>query len=402
MPRPKRLGAVAVLLICLSAGHGCGGFSNHTSTDAVVETGETPRNPRQYGGDPPGQGPTDEESSLKNRAGIGSCKLDPRLTFAARIHARDLAKGGRPEQGTGIDHIRFALLSTGCGDYNIQPMTFRLDNRGIAAFERFAAANTDNWNHCGIGVAREGSREWGVFIGVDRKVELDAVPVISPARSRMDITGKCNTKGSTAVQAFLGMPDGTVVIPDTTISVSGQFTTRIFLAGPGKYELEIQTDSGMGAETAVLIPLYVDVDPDPRPVVAPDSADLENGNDPRITLTSLVNTVRARAGAPPVKRDSRLDSIAASHSADMIALGYFGHRSPRTGLLADRLKAHGLFPATSAENVARSSSLLRTHRNLVGSPSHRIKIVDPQFTHVGVGVLRDGEEVVVTEIFARW
>jgi uncharacterized protein YkwD len=233
-------------------------------------------------------------------------------------------------------------------------------------------------------------------------VELDAVPLVSSAPAAFSVSGVVTAPATAALQIFLGTPDGAVVRPDTSVSADGRFRTDLSMVAPGRYDLEIQTDTGQGAETAILLPLYVDAAPDPGPVVAPDAALASDGRAPGEILIELINAARRRAGASPVTRDDRLDSIARAHSADMASGGFFGHRSSRTGLLADRLTANGLYPASSAENVARSGNPLRAHRNLVASPSHRMRIVDPSFTHVGIGVVEDGGEVVLTEIFARW
>jgi uncharacterized protein YkwD len=161
-------------------------------------------------------------------------------------------------------------------------------------------------------------------------------------------------------------------------------------------------DTGRGPETTVLLPLYVGVEPEPGPVItldAPAGADERQGID---VLTEAIDRARRGAGLAPLERDPRLDRIASLHSQDMVDRGYFGHRSPEGEVLADRLARAGLSPTNSAENVARSRSVARVHRNLMESPSHRLNIVDRQFTHVGIGVVRDGEDVVVTEIFARW
>ena len=53
------------------------------------------------------------------------------------------------------------------------------------------------------------------------------------------------------------------------------------------------------------------------------------------------------------------------------------------------------------ENVARASSVARAHRAIYASPSHRIVLLDADYTHVGVAVASapDGT-VYVCETFA--
>ena len=94
--------------------------------------------------------------------------------------------------------------------------------------------------------------------------------------------------------------------------------------------------------------------------------------------------------------------MARDHSEEMARHGFFGHVSPYRGALARRLARDGLSPVRSAENVARSRSLLRIHRNLLRSPSHRVNALGSDFTHVGIGVARDGDDFIATEIFGAF
>jgi hypothetical protein len=53
------------------------------------------------------------------------------------------------------------------------------------------------------------------------------------------------------------------------------------------------------------------------------------------------------------------------------------------------------------ENVARSSSIPRAHDGLMHSPGHRANILDGGYNAIGVGVVRLGNDVYITEDFAH-
>jgi len=88
----------------------------------------------------------------------------------------------------------------------------------------------------------------------------------------------------------------------------------------------------------------------------------------------------------------------------MVVRGYFGHVSPTGQDVTARLAAEGVYTQRAAENLVRAASSPRAHTRLMGSPAHRANILDPELTHVGIGVRRDDRdgELVVTQIFVAW
>jgi uncharacterized protein YkwD len=70
---------------------------------------------------------------------------------------------------------------------------------------------------------------------------------------------------------------------------------------------------------------------------------------------------------------------------------------------AIRLQALGLRPTTAGENVAHALSVVRAHRALWDSPSHRSNLLHSAFTHVGIGLARDEDgSYWVCEMFAAF
>ncbi len=331
------------------------------------------------------------------------CIYDPRLTLVAREHASDLAESLRAPRDDDLDRLRFTLLRLGGTDYALQPLFTNVESDNFESLFHLIEKSRAAFSHCGVGMAGHGSRKNAVWIGVDRMVALNRLPTAVPVGTTVSIAGRLLTEKRAPIQLFAGLPDGRVKkFRPVRPARDGRFQIHVRLGQGGRNEIELLVDVGMGPETAALLPIFVGVSPDQRPVVAPDLRVENDSRPPDRILMSFLNAARERFGLTPLKRDRRLDAVARAHSEDMVAHGFFGHVSPVKGTLNRRLDKPGLAPARSAENLARSPSLYRIHRNLMSSPSHRINTLDPGFTHVGVGVVQDGKNLIVTEIFARF
>lgn len=115
----------------------------------------------------------------------------------------------------------------------------------------------------------------------------------------------------------------------------------------------------------------------------------------------LVQLDRRHHGVSTLELDPELGRIARAHSEDMRAAGYFGHLSPSTGLVGDRLRAAGYRASVSGENLALNDSLADAEAALMASVGHRRNLLEPRFTHVGVGLARRGDDWLLTQVFAR-
>ena len=87
----------------------------------------------------------------------------------------------------------------------------------------------------------------------------------------------------------------------------------------------------------------------------------------------------------------------------MAASHFFGHVSPTTGTVADRIRRAGVLTSILGENVSQGDSAESAHQGLMDSPGHRATMLDPRFTHVGIGVAHTdaGPPLVATLVFAR-
>jgi uncharacterized membrane protein required for colicin V production len=128
--------------------------------------------------------------------------------------------------------------------------------------------------------------------------------------------------------------------------------------------------------------------------------DLEIDDAAQELLFSLINQERSSAGLTPLQRDPALAEVARRHSREMFRLGEFSHVSPTTGSPADRIAVANPDYVLSGENIALAQTAQAAHDGIMGSPPHRANVLNPGFTHVGVGALRHAEHgLMVTEEF---
>ncbi len=101
----------------------------------------------------------------------------------------------------------------------------------------------------------------------------------------------------------------------------------------------------------------------------------------------LVNQERAKAGLKPLAADMKLVELARQKSKDMIVNKYFAHQSPTYGSPFDMMKAAGVSYRTAGENLAWAGSVQRAHDSLMQSEGHRKNILNPNYTHIGIGIV---------------
>jgi len=119
-------------------------------------------------------------------------------------------------------------------------------------------------------------------------------------------------------------------------------------------------------------------------------------------LIDRINYERLQAGLQPVKEDILIRNVARAHSRDMLIKGYFSHNSQDGRNLMQRLVQAGVSFASAAENLALAPTAELAHVGLMNSPKHRVNILNPSFTRVGIGVIDAGDNgIMVTQDFAN-
>jgi len=157
-------------------------------------------------------------------------------------------------------------------------------------------------------------------------------------------------------------------------------------------------------------PMY----PQPRPPVVyppPPSSGIHFLAEVEGEVLRLANEARRQRALPPLAGEPALAGAARRHSGDMLARGFFSHTNP-DGLSASQRLPRGYAQVLkqSGENIWMGSGqntydprhLAATiMATLMASPGHRQNLLDPQYTHLGVGVAVRGQEVRATQIFGQ-
>lgn len=120
---------------------------------------------------------------------------------------------------------------------------------------------------------------------------------------------------------------------------------------------------------------------------------------------SGMNAERAKVGLPPYWWSEALGRAAQIRADDMVARGYFGHRTPdgRSGYV-DALAAVGIHNwVLAGENLALNNfsmteAVERAMASLMKSPTHRENILEPTFDSVGVGYAKNPD---ATHVFVN-
>lgn len=127
-------------------------------------------------------------------------------------------------------------------------------------------------------------------------------------------------------------------------------------------------------------------------------------------ILQKTNFERESVGLNPLKFDAGLADVARYHSANMAKHDFFDHTDHEDMKVGDRAKAiypqllfnsigENLASVTNAKDVETIISEAVT--GWMNSPGHRENILNSRFSHLGIGIVRDGKKVLITQVFAR-
>ena len=109
-------------------------------------------------------------------------------------------------------------------------------------------------------------------------------------------------------------------------------------------------------------------------------------------VVRLVNEARIQNGLKALTEDWELSRVARIKSKDMKENNYFSHTSPVYGSPFQMIKNFGISYRSAGENIAKGQSTPQTVVNSwMNSSGHRANILNPSYTHVGVGYFANGK-----------
>jgi len=325
-------------------------------------------------------------------AGRATPQLDSGLTVVCRRLAERMKAGGANSISQ-IDNqiVQDEMIRAGVSDAAIRtqmasvPTLDALDQVLKDAIQR--ELGEGRYTHFGVGVAKQFfPRGYYVMLLFTRRpITLDPFPRQVADGERVELAGTL-LDGLKTPRAYLSKPSGNVHDVLLNINKDGSFCTHVFFnEGSGEYRVEISGESSLGPEIVALMPVQVGEYEKPKtPDVLPLAKTAEQA---RNMVFQYVNKARRDAGLPSLKRNVGLERIAQSHAVEMSKLRYAAHRSPTTGMISDRANKAGIKWQRIGENVALNQSALAAHISLMESPAHRANVLNPHFTHLGIGVV---------------
>jgi len=131
-------------------------------------------------------------------------------------------------------------------------------------------------------------------------------------------------------------------------------------------------------------------------------------------IFQLTNEARRKNGLPALKPDEALSEAARKYSDDLLRRNFFSHTNPEGKGPQERIDeeqpARQAYAYRVGENIAAYSGLdysdIKITARMImdgwmASPDHRQNILHPLYTHLGVGVSVQGDQIRVTQVFAK-
>jgi len=134
--------------------------------------------------------------------------------------------------------------------------------------------------------------------------------------------------------------------------------------------------------------------PTPAPTPTPTPSNPTSPSIPSVSaltadeqlMVDMINQERLAAGINPVSADLRLTAVGRAKANDMKVNNYFSHTSPTYGSPWAMMQQVGITVRWAGENISGNKSVSGSMAALMQSPGHRANVLDPRFTHVGVGI----------------
>jgi len=182
----------------------------------------------------------------------------------------------------------------------------------------------------------------------------------------------------------------------SALTDSESLPQRMFqtVAGDRVLEALLNLDRLVGREKVIL-------EEDETLAIPPaDPDDLRQDENAAGEIFELVNRSRIEEDLDPLAWSAPLAVVGERHATEMYLLGYFGHTSPTTGTVGDRMADSGIPYRVVGENLALAATARTVHEGLMNSPGHRANILGSGFTRLGIGVIHGPLGLMVVQVFS--
>lgn len=117
-------------------------------------------------------------------------------------------------------------------------------------------------------------------------------------------------------------------------------------------------------------------------------------------MYQLICKLRASKELNPLELDTALIDVARTKTRELIDLDYFSHTSPVYGSPQDMLRYFSISYDYMGENIGLNTNVKEAYNAFINSPLHLDNILNPDFTHIGIGVEdKNSKQIIVTLVF---
>lgn len=266
---------------------------------------------------------------------------------------------------------------------------------------------------CGLARSNSAQGEILAVIAVDVLADLEPIPTQVRLGQWLRLRAHLHPDATAAEIILLG-PRGLPRSVPTSVQ-DGLVQAAFSLDAPGSWVVQILATTERGPRPVAEANIEVGGPPPATYVSQPVPGEFEpipgalqsqeTSTSPSLLeahLFRMLNAARATERAPQVRWDARLHALAQAHAGAMRRAQRIGHNLGQGDPRA-RLDTAALPLLTGGENVAHATTVVRAHRALWSSPSHRSNLLHHRFTSVGIGVAEDTDgSVWVCELFGRF
>lgn len=260
-----------------------------------------------------------------------------------------------------------------------------------------------SYTHYGVAVLAQEGGLMAIVTLSSRRVTLEEMPR-QVGMSPMPVRGSLAPGFASPVFVITDPEGRTSRVP---AGDGPEFDISLAMEGNGRHRVELLANGPGGVVVVANAPFYLGVEPPMEIMLEDESGPGEARDATRVAdaLLELINASRAELSLAPVERMSALDAVALAHSVDMQTNEFIAHDSPTTGSVSARVTGAGIQSGLILENIGRGYGAREIHRGLMESPGHRANVLNPQVTHVGVGVESEQDHgrlaFIATQVFIR-
>ena len=123
-------------------------------------------------------------------------------------------------------------------------------------------------------------------------------------------------------------------------------------------------------------------------------------------VAALINSYRVSSGLNAIAYEPTLTYVAKLRSQDLMDRGYFAHYTPEGTNVFDLFRANGIKFKIGGENLGQAmpaeigspEAFLDAWQN---SASHNANMLRAGYNYIGVGMVENGDRIVVTTVFTN-